>query len=125
MTRPRTAGTSPACRPPSSCIAHGINMRTATDNHKAAVGCGHWPLFRYDPRREAAGENPLRLDSPAPRRSFEDFAALEARFKMLSKSHPERAKELAERARKDNERRWRLYTRLAGLCLGEEPVHAK
>ena len=33
----------------SHCIAHGINMRTAMDNQKAAVQSGHWPMYRYNP----------------------------------------------------------------------------
>ncbi|MCH7549546.1 MAG: right-handed parallel beta-helix repeat-containing protein, partial [Candidatus Krumholzibacteriota bacterium] len=34
---------------------------------KAAVECGHWPLYRYDPRRAATGQNSLQLDSKAPK----------------------------------------------------------
>ena len=47
----------------SHCIAHGINMRTAMDNQKAAVQSGHWPMYRYNPDLSKVGKNPLQLDS--------------------------------------------------------------
>ncbi|MBF0130205.1 MAG: pyruvate:ferredoxin (flavodoxin) oxidoreductase, partial [Alphaproteobacteria bacterium] len=43
----------------SHCIAHGYDMTKALDQHKMAVDSGHWPLYRYDPRRLYAGEKPL------------------------------------------------------------------
>jgi pyruvate-ferredoxin/flavodoxin oxidoreductase len=104
----------------SHCIAHGINMRTATDNQKAAVRCGQWPLFRFDPRLAAEGKNPLRLDSQDPRMRFSDYAAMETRFKMLGKSHPAEAKRLAALAQRDIDARWRFYRQLAGLHSGPE-----
>jgi pyruvate-ferredoxin/flavodoxin oxidoreductase len=97
----------------SHCIAHGINMRTATDNQKAAVDCGHWPLCRYDPERARRGESPLRLDSRPPRRRFSDYARLEARYTMLARSHPEQARQLLELAQEDVNSRWRLYEEIA------------
>ena len=51
----------------SHCIAHGINMTTAMQNQKAAVNSGQWLLYRYNPTAPQRGENPLQLDSPAPR----------------------------------------------------------
>ena len=51
----------------SHCIAHGIDMATAMQNQKAMVHAGQWLLYRYDPRRAAAGQNPLQLDSAAPK----------------------------------------------------------
>ena len=51
----------------SHCIAHGINMTTAMQNQKAAVNTGQWLLYRYNPERLPLGENPLQLDSAAPR----------------------------------------------------------
>ncbi len=35
----------------SHCIAHGINMAKGMDQQKLAVESGHWPLYRFDPRR--------------------------------------------------------------------------
>ncbi len=42
----------------SHCIAHGINMTTATDLHKDAEDSGFWPLFRFDPRLAEEGQEP-------------------------------------------------------------------
>jgi len=93
----------------SHCIAHGINMTTAMEEHKLAVQSGHWPLFRYDPRLKDEGKNPFSLDSQAPKIPFEQFAYNENRFKMLVKSNPERAKQLLAEAQKDVDEKWKSY----------------
>jgi pyruvate-ferredoxin/flavodoxin oxidoreductase len=97
----------------SHCIAHGIDMTTGMQNQKAAVASGHWPLFRYDPRRTVAGENPFVLDSGAPKMALADYMRMENRYKMLTKSHPDLAKQLWKLAQSDVDERWRLYERLA------------
>ena len=99
----------------SHCIAHGINMRTGFDQHKAAVDSGAWVLYRYDPRRASEGANPLRLDSKAPKIPFERFAYNETRFKMLTQSKPEEAERLLKLAQQDVNDRWRMYEQLASL----------
>ncbi len=97
----------------SHCIAHGIDMRTATDNQKAAVLCGHWPLLRYNPALAAEGKNPLTLDSQSPQGRFENYAQLETRYQMLKKSDPEASRRLMDLAQQDVDSRWRLYKSLA------------
>ncbi len=97
----------------SHCIAHGINMTTAMQNQKAAVNSGQWLLYRYDPRRIATGENPLQLDSRAPKQRVEEFMMMENRFKMLTKSDPERAKMLFKQAQADAEKRFKRFEYLA------------
>ena len=97
----------------SHCIAHGINMTTAMQNQKAAVDAGQWLLYRYHPERAARGENPLHLDSRAPKIPIEQFLYLENRFKMLTMSKPEEAKRLLEEAQKDVQTRWRMYEYLS------------
>ncbi|MBK9138181.1 MAG: pyruvate:ferredoxin (flavodoxin) oxidoreductase [Verrucomicrobia bacterium] len=99
----------------SHCIAHGISLDTGVGmrQQKAAVDSGQWLLYRYDPRRAAAGENPLQLDSPAAKMKVADFMMSENRFKMLTKSRPEDAKRFFEKAQHDAEARWQLYTYLA------------
>jgi pyruvate-ferredoxin/flavodoxin oxidoreductase len=99
----------------SHCIAHGINMRTGFDQHKAAVDSGAWVLYRYDPRRATEGANPLRLDSKAPKIPFERFAYNETRFKMLTQSKPDEAERLLKLAQQDVDYRWRMYEQLASL----------
>jgi pyruvate-ferredoxin/flavodoxin oxidoreductase len=97
----------------SHCIAHGINMTRGMQNQKMAVDTGYWPLFRYNPMLEAEGKNPFKLESKAPKIPLSDFTQLETRFKMLEKSHPERAKQLAALAQKDIYIRWKVYEHLA------------
>ncbi|MBI3873368.1 MAG: pyruvate:ferredoxin (flavodoxin) oxidoreductase [candidate division Zixibacteria bacterium] len=97
----------------SHCIAHGIDMTQGLQNQKAAVSSGHWPLFRYDPRRAADGQNPLVLDSGAPKMPLADYLRMENRYQMLTKSHPEQAKALWKAAQGDVNQRWELYQRLA------------
>jgi pyruvate-ferredoxin/flavodoxin oxidoreductase len=101
----------------SHCIAHGINMTTGLQNQKAAVNSGHWLLYRFNPERAARGENPLQLDSSAPRIKLGEYRALENRFKMLDKSHPEHAKVLLGQAQEEVNLRWRLYQHLAARDL--------
>ncbi|MGB8115448.1 MAG: pyruvate:ferredoxin (flavodoxin) oxidoreductase, partial [Candidatus Sulfotelmatobacter sp.] len=97
----------------SHCIAHGINMTTGMSDQKLAVESGEWLLYRYNPERGAAGENPLILDSRTPTRKVQDFMNMETRFKMLTKSNPEEAKQLWQQAQHDAETRYRLYEYLA------------
>jgi pyruvate-ferredoxin/flavodoxin oxidoreductase len=99
----------------SHCIAHGINMTTAVDNCKEAVACGHWPLFRYDPRLAAEGKNPLQMDSKEPTISFAEFANNQNRFRVLKKNNPENAEALLEAAGKDVASRYDLYKKLAEM----------
>ncbi|HQP44894.1 MAG TPA: pyruvate:ferredoxin (flavodoxin) oxidoreductase, partial [Thermoanaerobaculales bacterium] len=102
----------------SHCIAHGFNLADGLDHQELAVDSGAWPLYRYDPRRAAVGENPLKLDSKAPSIAFTDFALKETRFRMLQKSHPERAKQLLAEAEKVARARFDLYRQMAEITYG-------
>jgi len=102
----------------SHCIAHGINMATALQNQKAAVNSGQWLLYRFNPERAGRGENPLQLDSAPPRLQVAEYLNLENRFRMLTKSKPEAAREYFEEAQLDLEDRWRLYQDLAARSFG-------
>jgi pyruvate-ferredoxin/flavodoxin oxidoreductase len=97
----------------ASCIAHGIDMTTAMTDQKVAVESGQWLLYRYNPEKTAAGENPLTLDSRAPTRKVQDFLLQQTRFKMLTKSKPEDAKRLWKLAQQDVENRYRMYEYMA------------
>ncbi|MFZ2641988.1 MAG: pyruvate:ferredoxin (flavodoxin) oxidoreductase [Verrucomicrobiia bacterium] len=108
----------------SHCIAHGIDVEhgVGVQHQKMAVESGQWLLYRYDPRRAAAGENPLQLDSAAAKSKVQDYMLSENRFKMLTKSKPEDAKRLMEQAQKDAEARWQLYSYMAARKpAGEAP----
>jgi pyruvate-ferredoxin/flavodoxin oxidoreductase len=101
----------------SHCIAHGIDMTTATDLHEDAVECGFWPLFRYDPRLGDEGKNPLQLDSKAPTEGVEEFMYKQNRFRSLRQSNPERAGKLLEAIRSDVISRWKFFEQMASLDL--------
>lgn len=102
----------------SHCIAHGINMAKGFECQKLAVDSGHWPLFRYNPALADEGKNPLKLDSKAPKIKLEDYIYNETRYKMLTKSHPEIAKELLALAQEEVNKRWKYYEQLASLDFG-------
>jgi pyruvate-ferredoxin/flavodoxin oxidoreductase len=99
----------------SHCIAHGIavDMGVGARHQKLAVETGQWLLYRFDPRRAAAGENPLQLDSQAAKTKLQDYLLSENRFKMLTKSKPEEAKKLFAQAQVDADHRWKFYHFLA------------
>ncbi len=97
----------------SHCIAHGIDMTTAMTDQKVAVESGQWLLYRYNPERSAAGENPLALDSRAPTRKVQEYLLQQTRFKMLTKSKPEDAKRLWKQAQVDVENRYKMYEYMA------------
>jgi pyruvate-ferredoxin/flavodoxin oxidoreductase len=105
----------------SHCIAHGINMTTAMQDHKAAVNTGQWLLYRYNPERLQLGENPLQLDSAAPRVKIADYFKLEQRFKILEKSDPRAARELLAQAQADVNARRAFYEFLATRKLNSAP----
>ncbi|MFC1627768.1 hypothetical protein ACFL3H_01480, partial [Gemmatimonadota bacterium] len=60
------------------------------------------------------------LDSKAPSIPFEEYAYKEARFKMLTKTKPERAKMLLQLAQEDVDRKWANYQKLAGVVEKKE-----
>ena len=105
----------------SHCIAHGINMGTAMRNQKAAVDSGYWQLYRFNPESVKEGKNPFKLESKGLKIPLKDYAYLETRYKMLTKSDPETAKELMKLAQQDVYDRWNTYENMAA----EKPVEKK
>jgi pyruvate-ferredoxin/flavodoxin oxidoreductase len=97
----------------SHCIAHGIDMTTAMSDQKVLVDSGQWLLYRYNPERTLAGQNPLTLDCRTPSRKVKDYLLQQTRFKMLLKSKPEDAKRLWQQAQEDADTRYRLYEYMA------------
>ncbi|WKZ82016.1 MAG: pyruvate:ferredoxin (flavodoxin) oxidoreductase [Acidimicrobiia bacterium] len=102
----------------SPCIAHGYDLGEMMAHQKAAAASGYWPLYRFDPRLAASEEHPFKLDSRAPEIPFAEYARTEARFSMLTASHPDRAEELMKAAQEDIDERRRYYEQLAGLARG-------
>jgi pyruvate-ferredoxin/flavodoxin oxidoreductase len=99
----------------SHCIAHGINMSKGLEEQKKAVTCGHWPLYRFDPRLKEAGKNPLQLDSKAPTTDLEEFVNGENRFRILQKAKPEVAAALLEQGKKEIASKFSLMEKLSEL----------
>ena len=99
----------------SSCIAHGIEMKTSMAHQKQAVDSGYWPLYRFDPALEAQGKHPFLLDSKAPGEPLGDFTGQATRSTALGRSQPELASQLEALAQADIDERWKLYSQLAGV----------
>ena len=97
----------------SHCIAHGIEMTHGMQQQKAAVQTGQWLLYRYNPDRAKAGENPLQLDCAPPKLPVREYLNSENRFKMLTKTDPAAAERLFAQAQEDVEERRQLYQYLA------------
>jgi pyruvate-ferredoxin/flavodoxin oxidoreductase len=97
------------------CINHGIKggMGKTQEQEDLAVKSGYWHLYRYNPARKAAGENPFVLDSKEPTLSFIDFIKSETRYTSLEKSFPEIATELFAKAEADAKEKYASYKKLA------------
>jgi pyruvate-ferredoxin/flavodoxin oxidoreductase len=89
-------------------------MGRSQHEEKLAVECGYWLLYRYDPRRKEAGENPLILDSKEPKGDFREFLMGEVRYSSLTRTFPDIAKELFEKAEQDMRERYEIYRHMAG-----------
>jgi pyruvate-ferredoxin/flavodoxin oxidoreductase len=101
----------------SHCIAHGYDMAHGADQQKLAVESGYWPLYRFDPRRLAAGESPLVLDSRPPRADLAQYMRNETRFRLVEQQDPARYRQLVASARQALERRFKLYEHLATFAV--------
>ncbi|MCK5348123.1 MAG: pyruvate:ferredoxin (flavodoxin) oxidoreductase, partial [Desulfobacula sp.] len=99
------------------CIAHGFNLANGCDEQKKAVACGHWPLYRFDPRLKDQGKNPLQLDSKTPTGDYEEFAYGENRFRSLKAAKPEVAAALMEQAKKNLACSRKMLEKLADLDM--------
>jgi pyruvate-ferredoxin/flavodoxin oxidoreductase len=102
----------------SHCIAHGYELSLGLEQQKLAVDSGYWPLYRYDPRRLATGDNPLMLDSAAPKSDIAKFMANETRFRVVQQQNPERYKELLAAAQKEVASRYVIYEQMAKMTMG-------
>jgi pyruvate-ferredoxin/flavodoxin oxidoreductase len=102
----------------SHCIAHGYEMSHGLEQQKLAVDSGVWPLYRFDPRRLATGESPLKLDSGGPTKAkVRDYMKNEGRFRMVELKDPKRYARLLESAERHAAGRHAIYEQLAGLHL--------
>ena len=98
----------------STCIAHGIDMSRSMSHQKDAVKSGYWPLYRFHPSEIEDGQ-PFKLDSHTPSIPVRDFVGTEARYAILERTHPDRARDLAALLQADIDERWRYYEQLASM----------
>ncbi len=103
----------------SHCIAHGYDLSEALEHQETAVQSAYWPLYRYDPRRQANGENPLKLDSPPPKKTLEEFVSHENRFKQTEVRDPKHFHEMMDEAQHALTRRYALYEYLSKMAITE------
>ncbi len=106
----------------SPCIAHGYDLSQNVAQQKRMVESGIWPLYRFDPRRSAAGEPPLALDSRPPRLDVERVLEVETRYRMVEKVDPDRYRRLVRERRREVEERFSIYRQLAGIRIDGDGV---
>ena len=87
-------------------------MSKSMEHMKDAVRSGYWPLYRFQPTATEDGQ-PFKLDSREPSIPVRDFVSSEARFAILSRTHPQRSERLLELIQADVDERWRYYEQLA------------
>ena len=103
------------------CEMHSIKggMANCQVEMKKAVECGYWNLFRFNPDLKKEGKNPFTLDSKAPAGGYQEFLMNEARYSALTRSFPDRAKELFALNEETAKKRYDKLTRLEKM-FGEE-----
>jgi len=109
----------------SPCIAHGVDMSLNLRQQNLAVNSGHWPLYRYDPRRREQGLNPLQLDSKKPSVPLKEYYLSETRFAMLWRSHPKEAERLVEAEQEAVLARYHHLEQLASLPVDDSEEDAR
>ena len=105
------------------CINHGLKagMGKSQAEEAAAVACGYWHLWRYNPQLEAEGKNPFILDSKEPEwDNFKTFLKGEVRYASVMKQYPEEADELFDAALKNAQWRYNAYKRMAAQNWNQE-----
>ncbi|HWQ10906.1 MAG TPA: thiamine pyrophosphate-dependent enzyme, partial [Holophaga sp.] len=104
------------------CIAHGYDLVQGCRQQKLAVETGHWPLYRFDPRRIEQGESPLQLDSAAPSLDLADYVRNETRYRMVEQAFPDHFKALLASARREVANRYATHENLARLVMPVKSV---
>jgi pyruvate-ferredoxin/flavodoxin oxidoreductase len=97
------------------CIAHGYDLCHGPAHQRLAVESGMWPLYRFDPRRIAAGEPPLKLEGGPQKASVLEYMQSEGRFRAVERKDPERFQRLVSEAERIVKARRAVYDQLAGL----------
>ena len=87
---------------------------------KKAVEAGYWQMFRFNPAKKAAGENPFTLDSKAPTANYVDFIKSETRYARLVQSFPEKAEALFAQGEENAKAKYERLQKLSALYGNEE-----
>ena len=106
----------------SHCIAHGYDLAQGCEQQKLAVDSGHWPLYRFDPRRIELGESPLQMDSAAPKVDLGAYVRNETRYRMVEQADPARFKHLLAAAQREVNNRYEAHANLARLTMPTRTV---
>ena len=104
------------------CEMHSIKggMVNCQKEMKKAVDCGYWDMFRYNPALKAEGKNPFALDSKPATADYKDFIMGEARYSSLTRSFPDRAEQLFDKAAETAKARRAHLEKLVKLYGTEE-----
>jgi pyruvate-ferredoxin/flavodoxin oxidoreductase len=101
----------------SPCISHGLiggMGKSNNEQQEMAIKSGYWHLYRYDPRLEEEGKNPMQLDSKEPQWDlFQGFLRSEVRYTSLLKQFPKEAEELFTAAEDNAKWRYAWYKRMS------------
>ncbi len=104
------------------CINHGLKkgMGKSQAEEEAAVKCGYWHLWRFNPELEAEGKNPFTLDSKAPDwDAFQDYLKGEVRFASVMKQYPDEAADLFNACEEMAKKRYQSYVRMTKMDWSE------
>ncbi|HEY8888354.1 MAG TPA: pyruvate:ferredoxin (flavodoxin) oxidoreductase [Gallionella sp.] len=97
----------------SPCGEHGYDLGKQHQQQELAVQTGHWPLFRYDPRRAQEGKNPLSLDSQKPSVPYREFIKNEPRFRGLLREMDDNGGEVQAYYENELQKHFALYEHMA------------
>ena len=104
------------------CINHGLKkgMGKSQAEEEAAVKCGYWHLWRFNPALEAEGKNPFSLDSKKPDwDAFQDYLKGEVRFASVMKQYPAEAADLFNACEDMAKKRYQSYVRMTKMDWSE------
>ncbi len=101
----------------SPCEMHSIKggMANCQKEMKKAVDCGYWNLFRFNPALAAEGKNPLTIDCKPASADYKEFIMGEARYSSLTRTFPERAEKLFDKAAANAAEQRKHLEKLAAL----------
>ncbi|MEG1848173.1 MAG: pyruvate:ferredoxin (flavodoxin) oxidoreductase, partial [Lachnospiraceae bacterium] len=104
------------------CINHGIKagMNNAQGEEAKAVEAGYWHCFRFNPTLAEEGKAAFSLDSKVPTGDYKGFLNGEVRYNSLTRSNPEKAELLFNKAEENSKERYEYLNKLITLYGGEK-----